>query len=244
MVFNDTTATQNSLVHDINFLLGGITNSEFALADKARSVNERYRTIWSWVFEAYGGWIFVDDNTSDTSTFPRADVSLTDGTKAYGLPSGSLTVRGVEVEDSNGVATVLKPTTYEEIQELSGAVTEFMITNAIPTHYVVTGDVIELYPTPNYTRTNAMRVYFDRDISTFTGSSTTTAPGFAAPFHRALSVGAALDYAMANGMAEKITVFQGMWLDFERRIKKFYQERYYAKFPPRVKVKDLLMEFA
>lgn len=242
MQFSDTSNLQG-IVEDITFLLGNIDTNQYVLKDRARNVNERYRTVWSWIFEAYGGWHFVDDNTSDTSTFPYGDVSLTSGTKAYGLPSGSLTVINVEVEDSNGVARVLTPLTYEEVQKVQ-AVTEFMTTNSIPQYYVLSGDVIELYPTPNYTRSSAMRVYFDRDISTFASTDTTKTPGFAAPFHRALSVGGALDFALSNSMNEKVVVLTGMWQDYEKRIKEFYSQRFKARFPSRIRVRDAYKEYA
>lgn len=110
-------------------------------------------------------------------------------------------------------------------------------------YYVVTGDVIELFPAPDYSQATSLRVYFSQDISTFSGSDTTKVPGFASPFHRALSVGAALDFAMANGMNDKATMLQGLFNDYLFKIRQFYGQRFRDKFPPKIKVIDSFIEY-
>lgn len=173
MQFNSETNNKD-LISDITFLLGNIGTSEYSLKDRARNMDERFRQVWQWIFASYGGWQFVDDNTSDISTFPYAEVNITSGTAVYVLPSGTLTIHGVEVKDSNSVFHVVRPTTYEEIREVEG-VDDFMSTDGTPQWYVPHGDVLEFFPAPNFTVTNGIRVYFDRDIATFapTGADTT-----------------------------------------------------------------------
>ena len=106
----------------------------------------------------------MDDNTSDTSTLPFGEINLVSGTSVYGLPSGTLTVQGVEVKNSGGNWAVIKSTTYEEIRRVT-AVDEYFKTDSIPSYYVVSGDVIELFPAPNFTQSSSLRVYFDRDVA-------------------------------------------------------------------------------
>ncbi len=238
MVFSDT-SNLLGLVEDITFLLGNVDTTQYVLKDRARNINERYRAVWGWIFEVYGGWIFDDSNQTD---LPQATTTLTSGTAVYSVPTGALAIQGIEAKDSAGNWSVLQPITTEQINE-SQAVDEFSETNGIPRYYRLVGETIELFPAPNYTQAASLKVYFNRDISVFASTDTTKTPGFAAPFHRALSVGAALDFAMANSMNEKISTLSQMWVDFERRIKNFYSERYLALFPQRIKVRDAYKEY-
>ncbi len=226
-------------MEDITFLLGNVDTTQYVLKDRARNINERYRAVWGWIFEVYGGWIFDDSNQTD---LPQATTTLTSGTAVYSVPTGALAIQGIEAKDSAGNWSVLQPITTEQINE-SQAVDEFSETNGIPRYYRLVGETIELFPAPNYTQAASLKVYFNRDISVFASTDTTKTPGFAAPFHRALSVGAALDFAMANSMNEKISTLSQMWVDFERRIKNFYSERYLALFPQRIKVRDAYKEY-
>jgi|TARA_Y100000310_G_scaffold311518_1_gene357845 hypothetical protein len=242
MQFSDT-SNLDGIVQDITFLLGNIGTTEYVLNDRARNVNERYRQVWEVIFNAYGGWEFVDNNISDATTLPWGEVNLVSGTAVYALPSAALTINGVEVKDSGGNWSVLTPLTYEEIREVQ-AVDEFNSSNGVPMYYVVTGDVIELFPAPDYSQATSLRVYFSQDISTFSGTGDDTkVPGFASPFHRALSVGAALDFAMANGMNDKATMLQGLFNDYLFKIRQFYGQRFRDKFPPKIKVIDSFIEY-
>ena len=150
MQFSDT-SNLDGIVQDITFLLGNIGTTEYVLNDRARNVNERYRQVWEVIFNAYGGWEFVDNNISDATTLPWGEVNLVSGTAVYALPSAALTINGVEVKDSGGNWSVLTPLTYEEIREVQ-AVDEFNSSNGVPMYYVVTGDVIELFPAPDYSQ--------------------------------------------------------------------------------------------
>jgi len=229
MVFSDT-STNQGIIQDITFLLG-IDINAYPIQDRTRNVNERYRMVWSMIFESYGGWQFIDDNTSDTSTgVPYTDTNLVAGTSLYALPSSSITVNAVEVLVGTTYRR-LKAITSEQMMDAGGD-SSFSPSSA-PVYYMLQGDVIRLLPTPNTSTTSGLRVYFDEGISTFTYTDTTKVPGFASPFHRMLSVGAALDYAIARGVAKKADL-QNLWSDYEFRLRKFYAKRWKDRQPAKL----------
>lgn len=188
--------------------------------------------------------MFIDDNTSDTSTgVPYAEQTLTSGTGLYALPSAALTVRGVSTYNGSS-RSKLKPLTHEEFEAMGGDAA--FPSNGVAEWYMLQGDITRLLPIPNFTQSsNGLRIYFDQSISRFTASDTTKVPGFAAPFHRMLSIGAALDYALAMGQQKKANNLQSLWNDYERRLRSFYSKRWVERQPNRIGPgPDLMEEFA
>lgn len=243
MQFSDT-STKQGLIEDITFLLGIDTNG-YSLADRTRNINERFKVVWQMIFESYGGWQFIDDNTSDTSTgVPYADQTITSGTGLYSLPTGALTVRQVSIVNSGGTREILSPLTPEEFLQIGGDAS--FTSTGVPTYYMLQGDILRLLPVPNFTvSSTGIRVYFDQGISAFAATDTTKVPGFASPFHRALSVGAALDFAIARNMDRHVVYLQALWQDYERRIKQFYSKRFLERFPQQIgSGQDLVEEFS
>lgn len=243
MVFSDTSGKQG-LIQDVTFLLGlGLT--AYTIEDRTRNMNSRFSMLWHTIFESYGGWKYIDDNTSDTSTgVPYADQTINSGTSLYQLPSAALAINGIQVKSSAGVfQTPLSPLTEEQFLQMGGEAA--FPSTGTPWAYLLQGDILRLLPTPNYTLASAIRVFFDQGISTFATSDTTKVPGFASPFHRALSVGCALDYAMARGMQDKKVWLEALWNDYEKRIADFYSKRYKARYPHRIQAGvDLVQEFS
>lgn len=239
MQYSDT-VTKLGIVEDIDFLVG-TNSSNYSTANKTRAVNERFGLIWAMIFEAYGGWMFIDDNVSDASTgVPYGDQTLTSGTGLYVLPSAALTVRGVSTYNGSSRAT-LKPLTHEEFQEMGGDAA--FPSSGTPEWYMLQGDVVRVLPVPNFTQASTgLRVAFDQSISKFAASDTTKVPGFASPFHRMLSIGGALDYALANGQQKKANNLSSLWNDYERRIKSFYSKRWVERQPNRIGAGDDLVE--
>lgn len=229
MVFSDT-STNQGLIQDITFLLGIDTNA-YPIQDRTRNINARFSMVWSMIFESYGGWQFIDDNTSDASTgVPYTDTNLVSGTGLYALPSAAITVNGVEIL-VNSSWKRLKAMTNEQLMDAGGD--SVFGTNSTPAYYMIQGDVVRLLPIPNTSTTSGLRVYFDQDISTFAYTDTTKVPGFASPFHRMLSVGAALDYAIARGVNKKADL-QNLWNDYELRLRKFYSKRWKDRQPAKI----------
>lgn len=234
-------ANNQDLISDISFWTGQDTSS-FSIKDRTRSVNERNNMVWQMIFESYGGWLFMDDSISDATTgVPYADQTVNSGVPLYVLPSGALTVTGVELKDSGGTWHPLIPLTYEEFLEKGGD--SAFVSSGFPIYYILQGDVINLKPSPNFTLASALRVFFDQGMSQFTVTDTVKNPGFASIFHRMLSIGASLDYCASHpGMEEKVIQLQGLWNDGEKRLKAFYSKRFKARFPHTIKAGVDLVE--
>src|SRR5690606_25361062 len=96
-----------------------------------RAANESLRIIWSWIFDAYGGWQFDDGNQTD---LPSATTALVASQQKYTLPEEALTVRQDSVKDQSGVWRDIDPVTLEEITA-DQAEEEYLATPGNPVHY-------------------------------------------------------------------------------------------------------------
>ena len=98
----------------------------------------------------------------------------------------------------------------------------------MPQKYDKIGNSIFLYPKPSssyVTLAKGLKAYFQRNVTYFTTTDTTKEPGFAAPFHRILSVGAAYDYCLANGMPDKMKSLEKEIAKIESGLITFYSQR-------------------
>lgn len=244
MQLNGETNNQD-IISDITFLLGADLASQFKINDRIRSINQWQNVVWTWIFEAYGGWLFMDNNQSDTSTgIPYADQTITSGTALYGLPATALSVISVQLLPSSGSKyRTLRPMTYDQLREMGGD--GAFASSGVPEAYILQGDILRLLPSPNFTLSAGLRVTFDAAMTGFGVTDTGVTPGFASVFHRILSIGPSYDYSLMRGKKEKIAYLSALVGDYERRIKSFYSQRYKARFPARLLPgEDLAAEFA
>lgn len=109
----------------------------------------------------------------------------------YTLPDSALTLRQVSIKDESGFWHDLDPITLEDIHTVSTE-DEFQDTASTPRFYRLISNVIEIYPAPDYSQTRSIRAQFDRGSTSFASTDTTKTPGFAAEFHDALHIGAAV----------------------------------------------------
>lgn len=186
-----------------------------------RATNEANRIIWSWIFDAYGGWQYDDGNHSN---LPTATAALVASQQKYTLPSEAITVRSVAVKDQSGFWRNLEPITLEEIATRQ-AENEFHSTTGNPLYYRPVNGLIFLYPAPNYAQAASLQVEFDRGSVQFASTDTTKTPGFASEFHGAVASGAS--YFIAKNKNHKNTGrLERDWFRYEERIKSFYKARF------------------
>jgi hypothetical protein len=239
MQFSDT-STNQGIIQDISFLLGVDLNN-YLISDRTRNINERFRMVWQMIFESYGGWKWQDDNSNSN---PYTDVDVDSGVATGALPTGALTIREAQIKDSNGVYHQIQCITEQEYFDMGGDSRWNQATAGQPQYLLPYEDTWRLLPAPNYTLSGALRIYFDADISTFAASDTTKVPGFASPFHRMLSIGASLDYALSRKMQDKVVYLQNLWNDYEKRLRDFYSKRYFTRYPARINPgHDLVNEY-
>lgn len=214
-------------------------NATAHLKQITRATNEALRIIWSWIFDAYGGWQFDDGNQSD---LPSATTALVASQQKYTLPSEALTIRKVSVKDESGQWRDLDPITLEQITA-GAAEEEYLSTPGSPIQYRLTAGIVKLYPAPNYAEDAALRVRFDRGTVQFASTDTTKKPGFAAEFHGAVPSGASA-FIAKNKNHKNTERLERDWLRYEERIKSFYKRRFAELNPEthRSEVTDPLAE--
>lgn len=75
-------------------------------------------------------------------------------------------------------------------------------TSGVPTHFLEKGNTTYLYPEPNYSATDGLQLFFEREQSYFASSDTTKEPGIPKPFHRLLPLYVSRDWLAVNKPAQ------------------------------------------
>ena len=200
MKINTTNNTHDSLYHDTLSFVGISDTSQYPIVQFIRNANVWYRKGSIWINEAVGTWPWDDSNWT---TLMATTSDLTAGTSNYALPTGTRKIDRMEVLDVNGNYQLLKPIDKSQI---SVATSEFYETDGLPIYYDPEGKYVYLYPAPaaaNVTTSKGLKWHIIRDISPFGLSATSTEPGFDNHFHRIISLGAAYDYCLANGIDDR-----------------------------------------
>lgn len=210
-----------SIVEDIDFLLGTDSTS-YPLAQKLRNINLHYYDVVTDILASQSNWEWDDTNNTD---FPIGTTTLVAGQRDYSLPTDFLKLLRVEVKDANG--DYQKVEQFDESQIHGIGLATFMENNGMPIYYREVANSIELYPAPaaaNVTLTAGLKIYYQRNQTEFTTSDAAVSPGFAAPFHRILSIGAAYDYASIKGLA-RAGALKSRLEELRLTLKEYYASR-------------------
>lgn len=217
MYFNSLGNSQG-LVQDVLFLTRSTTAS-YPLVDITRNINSEYNNVNRLIWECSDTWQYDDSNATD---LPISITDLVHNQNDYSLPTTAQRIERVQVEDINGNWVKL---TAIDRNDIGVAVEEFLNTPGVPQYYDLLGTSLVLYPTPSSaycTTTSGLEIFYQRNVTEFTTASTTASPGFATPFHKILSLQAAIDFGEDTNkvqlwMAEKSNLIEGL--------KKFYGNR-------------------
>ncbi len=223
MKFSDTTTNLGIIQACEDYCglgLTGISGDANKLLEFTRYANRTSRKIWHWIFQAQGVWQYDDSNESDQ---PEGTANLVSGTQIYDLPTGTLTVRRVELKNEAGKWSILNQIAEGEIHT---AIPEYTEDDGTPWEYRLIGDEIQLFPAPDYSSTGGLKVYFDRSSTDFVGTDTTKTPGFATPYHDLVGIGASIEWLKAKRPDTR--TLQELKLDWQRgeqEITDFYSQR-------------------
>jgi hypothetical protein len=223
MQFNNTSSKENSLYHDCLSLLGlsSTDTTSYPIVDFTRSANEAYKLTNQIIWQSSGEWEFDDSNFT---TLPVATTTLVADQADYQIPSYAQKIDRLEVLDVSGDSHKVVP--FDKGMR-SEAMTELYSSTGLPEYYDMVGNSIKLYPTPDATYCTlaaGLKLYFSREVDEFVIGDTTMEPGFLGDFHRMISLGAALDWAMPKGLSV-ITSLQNQISAMKENIKKFYGHR-------------------
>lgn len=188
------------IIDEINFLVNADSNT-YPLADKIRNVNRWLDIVVSDILQSSNRMQFDDANFTTT---PRGTTDLISGQKQYSFDSNWLDIDRIDIKDPSGNWIKLLPIDQRDIP---GGYDEFYETNGTPQYFDVDGENYFLFPAPNYDSEEGIKVFLRRKPDYFTTDDTTQEPGFAAPYHRILSLGAAYDYALAHSLPQANNLF-------------------------------------
>lgn len=227
---------------DLVSLVGDLTNTDttqYPLKAITRAINKWNKSVWAWILEAYGGWLYDDAN--NTTDFPIATATLTANQVDYGIPATALMIRGVEIKNVGGSWYPLVALTEEQIRDRDIAEAQFYNVPAQPQYYSPYANSIKIYPAANYTQAASIRVSFARGSTSFISTDTTKQPGFVSEFHEILAVGAAYEFTSRKELGNKTDLLTDLQR-YEKRIKNWYSMRYQEMFPSRITVRDFTKE--
>lgn len=210
-------ASSFDIVSDIDYLAG--TNStSYAIADKTRNANLAYDHVVSLILQADANWEWDDTNHTD---LPIATATLTSGQQDYAINTTYLKVLRIAIKDTSGNYYYL-----DSIDDHDLVNRELMDREAgRPTAYKKLANSIILDRAPDYTASAGIKIYFQRTVDYFTTSDTTQKPGFAEPYHRLISLGAAKDYCAVNDMPKRLMTLEKEIAKMEKDLVAFYSQR-------------------
>jgi len=218
MQFSDT-SNYIGLIQDIDFLLfgdGTSFNDDYSLEDRTRNINLAQDEAVVELFKADPNFIW--DDTTNTN-FPIAKLDLTANQDHFTIPDKSLVVHRFRVKDSNGKWKTLTPKLRRELSD------DELEETGTPDKYYKLDNAFFPIPIQNYEATLGIEIEFQRGANYFESTDTTTEPGFASIFHSFLSVSAALRYAIANGMSEKIKTLSVEKEKIKMSMREHYERR-------------------
>lgn len=186
LTFSDTTNKNGIIQHierELGFEDGRITGDDLLFAQITSDVNQAVDDVTN-IMNMVGGTANPDD--SNHTKYPIIEADLTSGQQDYTFDEDEdgniiLDLVKVQAQPSGGSFRTLTPVNRQQ----PGNKADFFENGAsgFPTHYDVTADGIFLWPTPNETITDGLRLFINREGSYFTVSDTTKKPGFYGTFH-------------------------------------------------------------
>lgn len=219
MQFSDTT-NFTGLIQDCEFNLGlgdtGISGNAGYLKHFTRLINNWNHKATTMILMANDTWDYDDSNQTN---LPILTTSLVANQQDYQLPSRTLRIKRAEITYDG---TNWKKLTALDARQPSDAVTSSSGNySQDEPYYDLQANSLFLFPTPASNVSSGLKLWVAREPDEFTTADTTQEPGFDEPFHRILSLGASLDWAIVKKLPNTD------WLasqvkDYEERLRKFY----------------------
>ncbi|MBP9759665.1 hypothetical protein KBD45_08290 [Candidatus Dojkabacteria bacterium] len=210
--------TYTEIQADVDFL-ADTDSVTYPVADKTRNANLALNEASAIIIGCDGTWQWDDTNYT---TLPIGVTDLVSGQQQYRYDATQLYVEGMENKDASGNWKKLIP--IDLYTEQTTSITDFMKSTGTPTHYDLVGDIVFLYPSPNYSQSSSLKVFYQRKAQAFTISDTTKEAGFAPHLHRFISISVAYDWAVAKQHPKQVSLLNEKNRYIEM-IKKVYSKR-------------------
>lgn len=165
--------------------------------------NNAFDRITSLIIQADGRWQWDDSNNTD---LPIAVADLVANQQDYTLSAAHLELTRAEIKDQNGNWNLLDPIDQTDVYNQS--LTDFMKTAGLPVYYDKLAGSVFLYPKPNYSQADSLKLYFQRPPSYFVLGDTTKQPGFNSLYHELIPLWIAYNFAIANGKENGTAIYK------------------------------------
>jgi len=208
--------TLAELQSDCLFLANTVL-AQYKADDIKRNLNLHYDSVVLNIWNYTSDWEF--DDTSDEK-LPIADTNLVSGQWDYSMPTRAREIIRVEVKEPNGGMVKLHPINQNQIKR---AREDFKGDDGVPRYYELVGKSLLLYPAPSYNMSEGLSITMSRSVIPLDES--TDEPEIEREFHRLLSYGAALDWAIAKGKTSKRSELEREYLKLKRKLSSFYSKR-------------------
>jgi len=215
--------TYEELVKDTKWWIAGDSTKsvDYTATDINTALNQYYNEVVSIILNVNGSWEWDDTNYTNLPVFTDNIVS---GQADYSLDLDAGTTLNfikLRIKDSGGKWISLQPIVYHDKEWIEGEDADA----GTPQYYDKIGESIILYPTPNYSSSEGLKIYIQRTPDYFETTDTTQEPGFNPLYHRYLSMGAALDYCVVNSMNDRVNYLMVKMADMKQRLMSDYSKR-------------------
>lgn len=208
--------TLDEIYNDIDFICQTASDPlSYPEIDKLRNVNRWYHKAQELIIDNMNDWYFQGDYTT---------CDLVKDQEEYTFPSDILKLNKVEINYTGGDNDwlIAKQVPIERIKyPLSNK--DEIYTKTSPIFFLPNNLSIAIRPRPDNNITGGLKVYYQKDIAELT--KTTDKPSLAEPFHRILSLGASLDYVIANQILEKRNTIKSELNELLDRLVIYYSHR-------------------
>lgn len=200
-------------------------STSYSLADKTADINLAQDFLCAKAIKAGGTWQWDDSNQTD---YPIITTNLVSGQRDYAFTTDEqgniiLDVYRVFIAQPNGTFVELTPVDVQSDKDTAGFYNG-LNASGTPTKYDKTGNGIFLDAVPNYSITNGLKLYINRESTYFLTSDTTKKPGFAGIFHEYLALRPSYQYAYRNNL-KNLLPLQSEMLRMEKEIERYYGSR-------------------
>lgn len=206
--------TLEELRSDTHFLLN-TTSGEYPNTDLDRAINRWYHKVQGMIIDWMDSWIFHGD---------WAYGALAKDQEEYIFPSDILNIKRAEIRYSDGINDWVKLTPVD-LQAIRGALSDSFsaYSKAYPVYAKPDELSLVIRPIPDIDVEEGLRIWYTKAVSDLTSND--DYPVFVETFHRILSLGAALDYSIANQIVDKRNMIKPEIDEMVNDLKRFYSKR-------------------
>lgn len=203
-----------NLRSDTRYLVfGDSTKTEYGDTDLDRNINRWYNTILAWILESNGDWQVNGE---------FADTDLVSAQREYILPSDLLKLNEVYIK-STTTGDYIKATQ----RDLSAIGYNEDYHPATPEFDLLDNSIFIYTPESTINAvTKGLKLVYQKDLTELTG---TASPNLSEPFKRGVSIGAALDYCIANGVDNKAKSLKVLLDELKQELMSYYSSKSTAR---------------